>query len=843
MKTIRSFTLIELVMAIVMFGLVLLAITIISTSFTKALNRDVWQANLYQNTQYSLEHILRQVRESNYLEVDAVNNILTLTKNTGAVTVKSEYKLDSASGELRYRPDTASVQYQLLQRNLQAFFLEGVQDQGQNRYQAVRIRIEANDPLSQTSKVAILQSLAFCRPSYSSIVRVTDSTRQTLRGYYGTIQEAINAAQATDIIQVSYNNKQPFSENLNLNKTLTLEGSYDGQGWDISNRHLADPDYETILDGKGRQQDNRVCAILPSSGSPITVKISGFTLQNAGTAIYSTVNSTNIIVERCKIQDNGTRSSDAPSAIYLSGGIAGGSKLEIRNCEINDNSNRASTIFINNDLNGSLVIENTSISGNRSGCLINIDGSVNNFLIRGCDISANTLIAEAEASIIKIDRDFGHECYLEDLSIFNTRINTNTINTTNRSGVIWIAGVIEGGGISLNNCEFSHNTIRGDDSVSSGIIFIQGASQASTFSMNNCNISDNKLSVDMLYRSDHESGVIFILGGVGNFAMTNSLIDNNSLGEDSDIHGKSVDYSNGIIYLYQGVDNFSLSNSQITNNIIKGSTGGTIVIDSVTNFTINNSEITGNTAAHYFSPCVFCNGCLGIILLSRAQTFSLANSNIKNNAVHSVGSVTCVGIIYARSSNLITSRYLVANTNIVNNELSPGGFIANDYSMLFFTLDSLADSFSMSNSNLAYNTLTCDGMILELGPELSATKLVRNSILYGNVISCWAGCGYFSGTKQYSCVQNLSHPADGNINAEPLFMAGSPYDYHLQASSPCKNTGDPDIRDPDGSPSDMGAYGGPGAANPIGYYSPVDDPLTPDIREDIIGTYSQLGPQ
>jgi len=51
----------------------------------------------------------------------------------------------------------------------------------------------------------------------------------------------------------------------------------------------------------------------------------------------------------------------------------------------------------------------------------------------------------------------------------------------------------------------------------------------------------------------------------------------------------------------------------------------------------------------------------------------------------------------------------------------------------------------------------------------------------------------------------------GRINADPKFVNPEGGDFHLQAGSPAINSGDPDISDPDGSRSDMGVYGGPGA--------------------------------
>ncbi len=47
-----------------------------------------------------------------------------------------------------------------------------------------------------------------------------------------------------------------------------------------------------------------------------------------------------------------------------------------------------------------------------------------------------------------------------------------------------------------------------------------------------------------------------------------------------------------------------------------------------------------------------------------------------------------------------------------------------------------------------------------------------------------------------------------NIFEDPILDWAT---FRLQDSSPCRNTGDPDILNPDGSRSDIGAYGGPGA--------------------------------
>jgi nitrous oxidase accessory protein NosD len=46
----------------------------------------------------------------------------------------------------------------------------------------------------------------------------------------------------------------------------------------------------------------------------------------------------------------------------------------------------------------------------------------------------------------------------------------------------------------------------------------------------------------------------------------------------------------------------------------------------------------------------------------------------------------------------------------------------------------------------------------------------------------------------------------GNIYSDPMFVGGD--DYHLQYGSPCIDAGDPNIKDPDSSRSDIGCFGG-----------------------------------
>jgi hypothetical protein len=96
---------------------------------------------------------------------------------------------------------------------------------------------------------------------------------------------------------------------------------------------------------------------------------------------------------------------------------------------------------------------------------------------------------------------------------------------------------------------------------------------------------------------------------------------------------------------------------------------------------------------------------------------------------------------------------------------------------------------------------------------------IRNNIVFGGYIGIYAyGSGVVLTTAYNDLWENIQNyntsgggivdtSLGGNIYLDPMFVGG--INYHLQYGSPCIDAGDPNIKDPDSSRSDIGCYGGP----------------------------------
>ncbi len=96
----------------------------------------------------------------------------------------------------------------------------------------------------------------------------------------------------------------------------------------------------------------------------------------------------------------------------------------------------------------------------------------------------------------------------------------------------------------------------------------------------------------------------------------------------------------------------------------------------------------------------------------------------------------------------------------------------------------------------------------------NSNPVVKNNIIANNP---WRGLSAETGSAMQNTYNDVwgqyvdyfgeAQAGTGDISADPRFVGGQPFDYHLQAGSPCINTGDPaSSKDPDGTTTGMGAY-------------------------------------
>ncbi len=174
----------------------------------------------------------------------------------------------------------------------------------------------------------------------------------------------------------------------------------------------------------------------------------------------------------------------------------------------------------------------------------------------------------------------------------------------------------------------------------------------------------------------------------------------------------------------------------------------------------------------------------------------------------------------------IRAKATITNNLIIGNDLS--GIFVMDYALA-----------TVINNTISYNKLA--GINLynceddRFNPSLAAinniitNNLILNSKIYkksgfGIRLNCQTQNKSANDTFAYnliwgnekentSCgVYELCENFTGRIGADPQFVNPDDGDFRLKSNSPAIDTGDPAIKDQDGSRSDMGAWGGP---NPL----------------------------
>lgn len=115
-----------------------------------------------------------------------------------------------------------------------------------------------------------------------------------------------------------------------------------------------------------------------------------------------------------------------------------------------------------------------------------------------------------------------------------------------------------------------------------------------------------------------------------------------------------------------------------------------------------------------------------------------------------------------------------------------------------------------------------------LGGGVYGAASLTNTVVRGNTAPQLSSVGAVT----WSNVEG-GYAGAGNFDLDPLFVDPSSRDYHLGAGSPNVDAGDPNLLDPDGSRSDVGAYP---FATLYAVHADLDHPSWPEVSVVVGGT-------
>ena len=300
-----------------------------------------------------------------------------------------------------------------------------------------------------------------------------------------------------------------------------------------------------------------------------------------------------------------------------------------------------------------------------------------------------------------------------------------------------------------------------------------------------------------------------------------SLVDSTTTLERVVVTGNTAFQNGGGIYLAS--PSATLSHVSVTDNVVLENDGGGIYIMSGEPV-LDRVLIEGNVAFAYGG---------GLVVYAAAP--SLTNVSIENNTAGGSGGV-----------RIITSSPVLTNVTVAGNtaEVAFGGGLSahSSSSPVLSNVRIFGNQSAGAGGGVVVwgSQATCDQVTITGnstgsdggGVYLSESTLeLANTLVTGNS-SAGNGGGIHARLAQSVLIathaniygnspddlDGVGDPVgtDGNVSEDPGFLDTAPgdpldWDLHLSASSPLIDAGDPAILDPDGSPADMGAYGGPGA--------------------------------
>jgi hypothetical protein len=193
---------------------------------------------------------------------------------------------------------------------------------------------------------------------------------------------------------------------------------------------------------------------------------------------------------------------------------------------------------------------------------------------------------------------------------------------------------------------------------------------------------------------------------------------------------------------------------------------------------IESNLILGNSANY--------GGALSVRFGQSNSVILRGNTVSENSSPHGAGVWSDKG-----HTNLRLERNVIAENAgaaVIVADYDPGSHVV----VLNNTISGNEDGLAIESARVAEIT---NNIVTDNGFGISISFVYNYTIsyndVYGNAGGDYVGC----------------EPGIGDISADPMFVGGVPFDYHLTALSPCIDAGDPNSPpDPDGTRADMGAF-------------------------------------
>ena len=283
-----------------------------------------------------------------------------------------------------------------------------------------------------------------------------------------------------------------------------------------------------------------------------------------------------------------------------------------------------------------------------------------------------------------------------------------------------------------------------------------------------------------------------------------------SQGEAVHLEALTVQHGIGALGGAMTVIDGSLTLDHVTFRANDGVYGGALYLEDA-NLVATGTSWVDNTASHYGGAAYveystvdvqqsrfagnFVGNTHGGALYSYATDLSLSNSVIADNDAIQGGALYLTGSDQDYDNDGLpdrTSATLDFLTGVHNAGVSLGAFMRKGYadvvlsnSIVAHNRDNVAISLSDGTGYTQYTTLTADNDVRDFGNFDPGTE-PQTGDLNGNIVD---------GLTDF-----VSRTDDGDWTNDDL---------HLLDTSEARDAGDPLLQDPDGSPADMGAYGGP----------------------------------